>query len=326
MKNTEVTQISTQISSAIWGLKGFAIVLIFFAHMPVDLKNGFIGYDILDYFFQLAGMSGVPIFLFLSGYLYKQRFSYRSKVKSLVIPLLVWGSIVWTSLYLIDYISIRSRFVFEDYITWIFGCGSYMYFVWILLLNMIICRYFPLTLITILSFISIILTELNVIPYNEYFTKYLNPLNFSVYFIIGIIFRKMSFLEKKDFSNIAVVILLLLLIVLIGLNIYVNNRFTYFNIISALISIITIIIASRYILCFDSKVLIRLGHYSFIIYLIHMPLANKLNSIFKVVNFWPIEFIKIILAITITFFIVLLCDKILTVFRWTKLKSALGFR
>ena len=65
-----VKSISERISCEIWYLKAIAIFTIFFAHMPIDLGNPCI--DVLKSLFDIIGMIGVPLFLFLSGYLYKE--------------------------------------------------------------------------------------------------------------------------------------------------------------------------------------------------------------------------------------------------------------
>lgn len=318
--------ISREISQAIWGLKGFAIILIFFAHMPVNQNNDIF---LMDEIFHLLGQSGVPIFLFISGYFYKKNFSYIHKCKTLLLPLAIWGFIVYMSLFLIDYIKFGSPFILIDFIKWLLGMGSYTYFIWILFANMILCRYCPNMIIFILSIISVLLTQLNIIEYNEYFTKYLNPLNFSIYFIIGIIFRQKNYLESSILFKRKKYLTLIyssLYIILIVFSIYLHNNFTYFNILSATINLVALIVISCIIKVFNIISLIKLGHYSFIIYLIHMPIANKINSIIHNFNLGCFEFIKIIIAVIICYIAILCIDKLLIKFKLYNFRLWLGFR
>lgn len=63
-KSLNIKALTQTESNAIWALKAVAIFTVFFAHMPWHDPN-----SIMYTVYQYMGIIGVPIFLYLSGYL-----------------------------------------------------------------------------------------------------------------------------------------------------------------------------------------------------------------------------------------------------------------
>lgn len=133
-------------------------------------------------------MVGVPTFLILSGYFdyYSQSSLYKS-AKRLFILLFIWGLLT----YITSHINTAENFYDSTIglLKWIYGCGSWLYFVPILFWCKLICgidnyMYYQ-SILCVISLISISLTSFGIIPYNEFFTPYTNLLNFLIYFQIG---------------------------------------------------------------------------------------------------------------------------------------------
>lgn len=75
-------------SDRIWALKAVAIFLVCFAHMPWrGLNEG------MHKIFALLGIIGVPVFMFLSGYLdFGSKTPLPKRLKTLFMPVLIWAS------------------------------------------------------------------------------------------------------------------------------------------------------------------------------------------------------------------------------------------
>lgn len=84
-------QIGREQSDRIWVLKAIAIFTVFYAHMPWAGNN-----PAMHKLYCLIGITGVPTFLFLSGYLGLGSTSpLSSRMKKLCIPLIIWASITF---------------------------------------------------------------------------------------------------------------------------------------------------------------------------------------------------------------------------------------
>lgn len=174
-----VKSISERISCEIWYLKAIAIFTIFFAHMPIDAANPYI--DVLKPSFDIIGMIGVPLFLFLSGYLYKEGKLFKRTV-GLAVPLLIWGSFT----FFVHLLPLHFKCSFIDYVYWMIGSNSYLYFVPVLLCIIALYKVANISVLWLLTgIISIGLSESHVIHYTSNFTPYLNPFNFIFFFSGG---------------------------------------------------------------------------------------------------------------------------------------------
>ena len=144
------------------------------------------GSQFLIKFYNIVGMVGVPIFLFLSGYLdYNSKSTLLNKFKSTFIPLIIWSTITYIISLMINNFFYTS---FTNYLRWVLGSGSIYYFVPVLFVCILLAR-----IVNDrgggLSLLSIALSW-QYIPYNEIFTQELNPFNFIFYFSLGRLSRK----------------------------------------------------------------------------------------------------------------------------------------
>ena len=188
------TKISFGESNTFWRLKALAVFTIFFAHLPYNGESTF-----LIYLFNYLGMVGVPTFLMLAGFFeYTSRSSWRSKLSGLFIPLFIWG----TAGYIPSLSSVTCLEAVIGYFKWIYGCGSWLYFVpvlfWCKLMSSSGRVWLDIVLMCV-SLISILLTSLKLIPYNDYLTAYTNPFNFMIYYQIGLYVRKLDLNYRPKF-------------------------------------------------------------------------------------------------------------------------------
>ena len=115
--------IDERTSKQIWILKAFAVFSIFFAHMPLANSQT----TPFSLIYEMLGWIGVPMFLVLSGFLYKPLNiqGWKRRLKRLLLPLFLWGSVT----YLIHCLPSSTTFSMTDYGLWaqilfyiLFGC------------------------------------------------------------------------------------------------------------------------------------------------------------------------------------------------------------
>lgn len=321
MTMSQIKMIDTETSNRIWTIKAIAVMSIFFAHMPIVTNYP----PIIETIYQLLGWIGVPTFFIMSGFLYKTLTyaGWIKKVKRLVYPLLVWGTLT----YLVHCIPSSTMFSFVDLGKWIIGSNTYLYFVWVLLAIFILYTLYDNPVVWIVvGVLSVILTQYQIIPYTHFWTPYMNPLNFISYFSIGILFRRQneirSYLTRRSSLIIYIVFLIILCLAVVSL-----EMTWYFNLhthIAQICASLLIVSLMRFYKA-NSKFLIYVGKTSFVIYLTHMQIASTIN---KMAYLAPpyVEFMKLIVAITTSIIAVYVLDYLTGKFI-TKLniRSYLGF-
>lgn len=83
-------EISKWQSDTFWELKAFFIFTVIFAHMPMH------GEELLAIICRYIGVVGVPCFLLMSGYFdYGSKRSLQQRIKNLLVPLLIWGTLTF---------------------------------------------------------------------------------------------------------------------------------------------------------------------------------------------------------------------------------------
>lgn len=288
------------IRDIIYKIKGLAILSVVIAHTPIYVNSKVS--QIISNLYSTIGAIGVPIFLFISGYLFNvKNLNIRSflskKINTVIIPWLFCSSIV----YIISSYFGRGneKINIMGYINFIFGNGSLFYYMSILFILYISMFYIVKSKITIyiviaLSSISIYLTASGVFAN---INLYLNPFNFAIYFALGILLK--DNLEKIiDLStsrrNIIALIFIIMLFITATKNMggYAGVMTIPFSIISFL-SIISII-NSKLIEILNIK---SIGEFSFTIYLLHMPIAGIINIMCR--NILMLNIIKFLLVIAI---------------------------
>lgn len=253
-------------SDLIWRLKGIAVFTIFFAHMPYS------GTEVsINYIFNFFGMIGVPTFFIISGFLdYGSQFKLSKNIRNLFIPLIIFGGGGYalahynTQLTLFDLLA--------DLLSWLYGCGSWLYFVPVLFWCKIITRprneIYQFALLVI-SVISIIMTSCGKITYNDYFTPYTNPFNFLIYFWVGRYVRKY---EVNILDNKLLFYSFITIIIVLSCWKELPNYFSIFAIPSSLAAYVIL-----YRLASIMRIGEKVGHLSYVIYLIHLVPAGIIN-------------------------------------------------
>lgn len=271
-------KITIEQSNAFYKLKAIAVFTIFFAHMPI-LFGG------CNLMFKYIGMTGVPIFLIMAGYFESgSRSSLIQKAKSLFIPLLIWGTLSFIRVTL-GFKSYESVCVLA-WAKWVYGAGTWLYFVpvlfWCKILNLYDKLGFQLILLLI-SILSIGLTSIGCIPYTENITKYMNPFNFLIYFQMGYWVRKCEF----DFTSKLCLIGALSLLVLVLLGWHTTP--TYFNLWCIPYSITTFILLYQVAAHIGYGIVI--GKISFVIYLSHLIFTGVIERrLLSFLRNTPVEF------------------------------------
>lgn len=202
-----VREITEKESEYIWYLKAIAIFCVVCAHISTvpEVTTGFNNLisDILHY----IGTMGVPIFFIVSGFLFagsKKNFGifWKDKVFSVIIPWIF----CYTLLYF--YIIIRKGgFSLHTWFQTVFGFYSSSYYMVMLIVFYLIfwklrSNIFYMGIMAALSIFSILCTgwEFGIEFINHWCgTYYLNPLNWAVFFIAGIFWRK----SKYKFTGIS---------------------------------------------------------------------------------------------------------------------------
>lgn len=307
-------KIEKEKSDLIWRLKGIAIFTVFFAHVPY---NG--PHEWISYIYNLLGMLGVPSFLILSGFFdYNSSTNLIKTVRNLFVPVLIWGLISYA---LANWISLLSLHVqILDVLKWLYGCGSWLYFVPVLFWCKILSRcfdrnyYIPL----LISLTSIYLTAKNMMPYNEYFTAYTNPLNFYVYFQTGRIIRQynIELLNVKLF-------LMSLVVCIISLCAWGETP-SYFSLFSVVVSICSFVVLYR--VAYHIKYGEEVGKLSYVIYLVHLVPASILNRHGQMVFGAWFEYLKVPLIFFLILIVVWIGKLLLQKMHNAKLYNYLGYR
>ncbi len=301
-------------SKTLWVLKSLSVFTIFFAHNPWMGSED----SIWAFIFPVLGATGVPLFLFMSGYFnYSSSTTLLIKAKNLFLPLLFWGIVCCLLIYVFN----PKNFSLGGVIPFIYGCGSYFYFVPVLFWCIVANKYLNRYLIIALSILSLILTYFDVIPYNDYFTQYTNPFNFFIYFQLGEIFRKYDLPLKLSLKGIGIALCaLFLFLAYIGVPQYFNPLTIVYTVASLFV---------LFTVCHwgcHNEVLIKIGKLSFVICLMHLIPANIIcRRFYPLYGTWA-EPLKIIVAFIAVVVISFLLQKLLSVMTWDKVANFCGYK
>ena len=174
------------------------------------------GSPFMPHLFGIIGLVGVPVFLLMAGYFdYGSKTPLPKKAYRTFIPLLIWGTIT----FLLHIFKTPEEAHLKDYLMWMYGCGSWLYFVPVLFWCQLLLRLLGKDWVWILvGLVSTSLSIFDVIPYNVVFTPYVNPFNFIIYFCIGRLFRKYDLVDiiiKKPLVWMAVSVLVMTMLVIL---------------------------------------------------------------------------------------------------------------
>lgn len=185
----------SRISNLFYSLRGFAIISVAYAH-SLSLCN-----DTMQRIYTVIGLLGVPIFLFCSGFYFKQQ-SKSNLIKKLttdiVIPWLIWGIFN----FFITISTGKTELNALSFLKYICGYGTWLYYIPVyLIIRILYQKYnsnlFVLTTI-IVSLASSLLTHLYLLTQNTsvtyWITPYQNPLNWLSFYALGITCNRSVFL------------------------------------------------------------------------------------------------------------------------------------
>ena len=123
------------LSDYFYRLRGFSIISVAYAHSLTLSSHtpNTIG--------KLFGLIGVPLFLICSGYFFrKQKIDWgfaQNKLRSIVVPWLIWGSFAYGLRVLST-----TGLSLSEYIDFILGHGSWLYYVPVYLLIILVYNFF----------------------------------------------------------------------------------------------------------------------------------------------------------------------------------------
>ena len=286
-------------SKIVYRLKALALVSIVAAHSPYTMLNN----GIVLSFFQRFSTVGVVIFFFLSGYYYsvdgfKQKYNFskfwKKKIKNLIIPWLVNGSLYFILLT----VSGTKQMNGLEYINFIIGNGSVLYYLTMLCICYLICWNFLkrktfLWGCVIVTIISVLLTgcEKNG-TYLNMWNPYMNVLNWIGFFAFGILAKRNNWniilkkLTTKKNAGTTMVVCTIFAIMFMWL----DNNNSYWSAcsipIEILLATILLILAIKCPRKMESA-LEYVGSITLPIYLWHIPIQNRvlvgeylMNSVF----------------------------------------------
>lgn len=308
-------QIDKEKSDLIWRLKGIAIFTVFFAHVPYNGSCEWINYG-----YNLLGMLGVPAFLVLSGYFdFKSSTTLNKTAKSLFFPVLIWGLLSYVLAHYLTIKSIHHQLV--DIFKWLYGCGSWLYFVpvlfWCKILSHLFSRY--TRLLFAFSLISIYMTCEDIVPYNEYFTPYTNPFNFYVYFQIGRVIRQKNISFSSD-----KLLVVSLIVFPASLYLWGGQIPSYFSLYSVVVSLCAFVILYRIAAWLRHGE--EVGRLSYVIYLFHLVPASIINRKGQLLFGEWFDYVKVPIIFVLIVAFVWLGKKLLKKMGLERFNNCFGYR
>lgn len=264
------------------------LLSIISAHSCVAQSEINSSYLLLWNLWNVWSIIGAPCFLILSGYFFrKDAVSFiellRKKFKTIIIPWLICGTIVYI-------ISKSEHYSMREYLNFIFGYNSYLYYMTVLISCYIIFYYIPRQIFLLFCFIGVNLISLTLTEkgiYHPLLTNYLNIANWTGYFSLGMLIKRLDILFKIRTLPVILQTLIMMpgiIVVLLGAS---SNIDSYFHLLS--FPVIGLFFLSIYILCnllhiHNLSFISDIGKFSFSIYLLHLPSVAVLKRIVRDIN------------------------------------------
>lgn len=308
--------VKKEVSEAINAMKAMAIMSVAAAHCVYSN-------DALQRVTDIIGVIGVIVFLIISGVLFNKEEAIKvflgKKFKRLIIPWLLYGLLT----YAINLVIAKKSFRIEMLFKWIIGYKTWLYYVPILLICMIIVKVIKKDMIIwvliLATIVSIWLTSEGYLSFLS-ITPYQNPLNWIGFFCLGVLLQKTSIKRKVPvvygkkyyfvFGCISGV-LVLAFILYYGYTKHYEIKPSYW----LLFSVVFELMASLFIylcsfLLAKIKLIRNIGEISFPIYFLHMQVGiNVVEIIFAYIPLMKIigGFIVIvqpILVVIVTYILI----------------------
>lgn len=299
-------EITPKSSQSIHVIRAFSILSVICAHChSVDP-----GYSFSNIFAASAlrsfGSVGVGVFLLLAGFLFNKsqrnaKSFFSSKVKSIVLPWMFSGTLVYLYVYLR-----KGGLSILSLIKYLLGVDTYLYYLVVLFALYALCFFVRHNKFVLYGYlgISIISNLLTGLGYLDMLNSYLNPLNFMFLFVIGILIGEYNLFDKLlSFSKKSLVITVPFYLAVILWLAYNGIIVSYAWIFYLPIELFAILCVFGVAAALENAPhwLADLGKKSFSIYLFHMPLAGIVASIFDRVDFWGLTVLRSVIVLAITY-------------------------
>jgi peptidoglycan/LPS O-acetylase OafA/YrhL len=324
------TRVSADVSQLLTQLRGIAIISVILAHTS-SMTGGSHSVDkFVSNAFDIFGIIGVPIFLVISGYLYRTQTPFKifflRKIRKIILPWFLAGLMVY--LVSATFGNQSSALNYRDAVSFIFGIKSLFWYMPLQCFFYLFFFFIPKTLYLNLFFIGINILMLAMRGDLFGLNPYLNPLNWIGFFSLGIVARQNSqkLLSALNFISIHERLFIALLF-LVFISVYsIKSSFAYFGIDSLILELTAIIILVYGLRKSDkNNLLIFLGTNSFFIFLYHMPVAGFINFIYAkyALSFIVLKpvFVLILIAVSI-----IALNILLKIPRFDSYREILGLR
>lgn len=284
-------------SLSIWNMKAFAVVAIVACHCCWVREDAGIVNQVTTAVLNYWIGYGVPIFYFLSGYLFKCEKNIlqllKKKAIAIGIPWLVTGTGVWL------YVVLRKGGI--SWVAWfryLFLRESYLYF----LTNLCICflvfysvkKYRRLRYVVSAYFgIGIFLQSLFNINVFIPFQILELPIDSALIFFLGILTREHDVLRRFKYRGWSLMLPLFVLMRYLQIHGMVPSNLSFVISTIAILSLVIGLYSISYWIAEKRiKWILEVGKYSFSIYLLHMPAAGVIawllnkSEVFAVLTIW----------------------------------------
>ena len=279
---SEKNAVELKISGSLYVLKALAIICVAAAHCP-----GF-NSPFAESARALLGTLGVPVFLICSGFFFKRdeeaKTFWLKKLKTIVVPWLVWGVIT----FMIPVLAGTYKFGVLPLAKWIIGYKTWLYFVPVLLLCFVLfriskARAWDIFMLTVFA-ASWILTYAKVLKYGKLITEYQNVFNFTGFFLLGMFLRKKDALNKLCAAPPAAKIGVSVLWILTGVLYAVFGKsIIYWGSLMSIPFELLGFVSLFWLSCriSESRLLKDMGKRTFFIYFLHMQIGYMaINAVF----------------------------------------------
>lgn len=284
---SEKHQAITEDESRIISLMQVLSILSVVAAHVTRLNNTSRLREIITSAWSAFGVVGVVVFLILGGFLYNRaegdaKDFWRKKLRSLLAPWLICSLIT----YAVTVIT-TNQTSGMNYLKWFLGVGTWYYYATVYVFFLLIFKFLEKKEWILYITMAMTGVSLTISTFNEnwlssvFMTPYLNVFNWIGFFALGIIIRKYR-LDKKILQTPGCLVGGLIISIVAFLIMYKFGKWGYFSILGLVFEL-----ASAIVLLYIAKVLLRfrgtqwflrIGAYTYCIYLLHMPIVQPICS------------------------------------------------
>ncbi|MBO5341832.1 MAG: acyltransferase [Lachnospiraceae bacterium] len=258
--------------SKIWVLKAFAIFCVVCAHSVGDYE-GKVGKLIIR-IMDMVGTMGVPVFFILSGYLFHpEKYTFhafwKSKVRNIIMPWVFCDTLVWL------YVVLRKGGIsLWEWVKFLLGVNHSTYYLTVLCFLYLLFWLIKNKKVIVVGAATVSFVWLGMICSGmldiSYTINYLNPLNWMVYFSVGILLQNVSHDKIFGFCKRCMPLSMFLLAVSMVLHLRNDWEWTYwsgFSLVNLFLSTIVLMGVADLKIWEGNKLFPAIGKMSFSIYL-----------------------------------------------------------